>query len=70
MLAIATLATFYHIDIPGIIVWITIIAPVTLAMFYHIDIPGIIVWTIVMLATFYQECIMNSCFYHIDIPGK
>ena len=23
----------------------------------------------VTLATFYQECIMNSCFYHIDVPG-
>ena len=67
------LATFYHIDIPGIIVWTTVIATVMLATFYYLDIPGIIVWTIIRACNtsyvLYQECIMNSTFYHIDIPG-
>ena len=68
MLAIAMLATFYHIDIHGIIVLTSVI----LATFYHIGITGIIVWTIISSCNtsymFYQEFIMNSWFYHTDIP--
>ena len=42
------LATFYHIDIPGIIVWTITSACNASYMFYHdTNITGIIVWTII-----------------------